>query len=121
VAGFIGSPTMNLIAGRAGNTSATAGFGIKNAVLPLQCPVATDALLGVRPEHIILTADARWRGEVSVVEPTGADTFVVVKTEAGDVTVRTSPQTQARPGDAVGLEIQAARVNWFDAGSGVRL
>jgi multiple sugar transport system ATP-binding protein len=121
VAGFIGSPTMNLIAGRAVNTSAAAGFGIKNAVLPLQCPVATDALLGVRPEHITLTADAPWRGEVSVVEPTGADTFVVIKTDAGDVTVRTSPQTQARPGDAVGLEIQAARVNWFDAGSGVRL
>ena len=53
-----------------------------------------------------------------MAEPTGADTFVVVKTDAGDVTVRTSPQTQARLGDAVGLEFQAARVSWFDAGSG---
>ena len=61
------------------------------------------------------------RGEVTVAEPTGADTFVVVKTDAGDVTVRTSPQTQARPGDAAGLEIQAARVSWFDAGIGVRV
>ena len=68
-----------------------------------------------------MTENASWRGEISVVEPTGADTFVVIKTEAGDVTVRTSPQTQAAPGDSVGLEIQAAHVNWFDAGSGVRL
>ena len=82
---------------------------------------STHALLGVRPEHIALVHESSWRGEVTVVEPTGADTFVVVKTDAGDVTVRTSPQTQARPGDAVGLEIQAARVSWFDAGSGVRV
>ena len=86
--------------------------------MALHCPVTTDALLGVRPEHIALVEESPWRGEVTVVEPTGADTFVVVKTDAGDVTVRTSPQTQARPGDAVGLEIQAARVNRFDAGVG---
>ena len=121
VAGFIGSPTMNLIAGNAGNTGAIAGFSIKNAVLPLHCPSSREALLGVRPEYITMTENASWRGEISVVEPTGADTFVVIKTEAGDVTVRTSPQTQAAPGDSVGLEIQAAHVNWFDAGSGVRL
>ena len=95
-------------------------FGIHNADLALHCPVTTDALLGVRPEHIALVQESPWRSEVTVVEPTGVDTFVVVKTDAGDVTVRTSPQTQARPGDAVGLEIQVARVSWFDAGSGVR-
>jgi multiple sugar transport system ATP-binding protein len=78
-------------------------------------------LLGVRPEQITLTTDAPWRGEVSVVDLTGGDTFVVVKIDAGDVTVRTSPQTQARPGDAVGLAVRAAHVNWFDVGSGVRL
>ena len=111
---------MNLIASYAGNTGATGIFSIKNADLPLQCQVTADALLGVRPEHIALVPESPWRGEISVVEPTGADTFVVVKTDAGDVTVRTSPQSQIRPGDPVGLEIQSARVNWFDAGSGVR-
>ena len=121
VAGFIGSPTMNLIAGCARNMGAEGMFCIKNADLPLHCPVSADALLGVRPEHIALTTDSPWRGVISVVEPTGADTFVVVKTEAGNITVRTSPQMQSRPGDAVGLEVQAARVNWFDAQSGVRL
>ena len=75
----------------------------------------------MRPEHIALVEESPWRGEVTVVEPTRADTFVVVKTDAGDVTMRTSPQTQARSGDAVGLEIQPARVSWFDAGSGVRV
>ena len=121
VASFIGSPTMNMIAGSANKTQAGGLFDIKEASLPLAGPAGGEALLGVRPEHISFSDDAPWRGEVSVVEPTGADTFVVVKTAAGDVTVRTSPQTQARPGDAVGLQISGAHVNWFDAVSGVRL
>ena len=75
----------------------------------------------MRPEHIALVQESPWRGEVTVVEPTGADTFVVVKTDAGDVTVRTSPQTLAAVADVMGLEIQPARVSWFDAGSGVRV
>ena len=69
----------------------------------------------------MLVEESPWRGEVTVVEPTGADTFVVVKTDAGDVTVRTSPQTLAAVADVMGLEIQPARVSWFDAGSGVRV
>jgi len=39
------------------------------------------------------------------VEPTCADTYVVVKTAAGDVTVSTAPQV--------------AHANWFDTQSGV--
>jgi multiple sugar transport system ATP-binding protein len=120
VASFIGSPTMNLIAGSAGTASASGQFAIKGGSLPLACPAA-DALLGLRPEHIELVDGAGWRGEVSLVEPTGADTYVVVKTDAGNVTVRTAPQTRAKPGDTVGLHIATPQVSWFDAKSGVRL
>jgi multiple sugar transport system ATP-binding protein len=122
VAGFIGSPTMNLIAGSAGNTGAAGQFGIEGAVLPLACPsVTSSTLLGLRPEHIELVSESPWRGEVSVVEPTGADTYVVVKTAAGDITVRTAPQIAVRPGASVGLQVQAAHASWFDAASGQRL
>ncbi|WP_309680095.1 ABC transporter ATP-binding protein [Polaromonas sp.] len=121
VASFIGSPTMNMIAGSADNSGASALFGIKEANLALVCPAGGDAMLGVRPEHIGFADDAAWRGQVSVVEPTGADTYVVVQTAAGDITVRTSPQTRLQPGEAVGLQVNAAHVNWFDAASGVRL
>ncbi|MHB1199277.1 MAG: ABC transporter ATP-binding protein [Polaromonas sp.] len=122
VASFIGSPTMNLIAGNSQSTEAKGQFEIEGARLPLLCPqAAAGTLLGLRPEHVQLVSEAPWRGEVSVVEPTGADTYVVVKTAAGDVTVRTSPQTAVRPGDKVGLQAQAEHANWFDAASGVRL
>ena len=130
VASFIGSPTMNLIAGRAYSARAggtiDASFAIPGAVLPLACPAlrqdaGTDTLLGLRPEHIVLADSAGWRGEVSVVEPTGADTYVVVTTQAGNVTVRTAPQTTLKPGDHVGLQVMAERASWFDEKSGIRL
>ncbi|MDO9250595.1 MAG: ABC transporter ATP-binding protein [Hydrogenophaga sp.] len=123
VATFIGSPTMNLIKGQSLAAANGHGFGILGTELPLTCPAASGsrALLGLRPEHIAFNDSAAWRGEVSVVEPTGADTYVVIKTAAGDVTVRTAPQVRVNPGDRVGLDIQASHVNWFDQTSGVRL
>jgi multiple sugar transport system ATP-binding protein len=121
VATFIGSPTMNLIAGTAAPRGE--GFLLSDARLPLACPVssAQALILGVRPEHLLLSDGADWRGEVQVVEPTGADTYVMVQTAAGRVTVRTSPQTPVRAGDRVGLAISPDQVHWFDAASGARL
>jgi multiple sugar transport system ATP-binding protein len=55
------------------------------------------------------------------VEPTGADTFVVVKTATGPVTVRVAPQSAVRVGSSVGLSASAAHANWFDVASGLRL
>ncbi len=111
VATFIGSPTMNLVAGQAGERA----FAVAGAALPTSAPSAAQTL-GLRPEHVALAdADgAAWRGEVSVVEPTGADTYVVVHTDAGDVTVRTAPGTPARPGQTVGLAPNWAQAHWFD-------
>ncbi|MDE2617175.1 MAG: TOBE domain-containing protein, partial [Burkholderiales bacterium] len=121
VATFIGSPTMNLIAGQAAADGQ--GLVLPEARLPLACPVAASQglTLGVRPEHLLFSDSAAWRGEVNVVEPTGADTYVMVQTAAGMVTVRTSPQIPVRPGDRVGLEISPGQAHWFDTVSGMRL
>jgi multiple sugar transport system ATP-binding protein len=118
VATFIGSPTMNLLRG-----AQTAGrFALQGASLDLAPPQGVqEMLLGVRPEHLQLQADASWRGRVSVVEPTGPDTYVVVDTDAGPVTLRTDAQTRVQPGDLVGLAVAPAHAHWFDAGTEERL
>ena len=118
VATFIGSPTMNLLRG-----AATGGqFGIQGAALNLAPPAsANEVLLGVRPEHLVFQETAPWRGRVSVVEPTGPDTYVMVDTAAGSVTLRTDAQTRVQPGDAVGLAVEPANAHWFDASSENRL
>ena len=119
VATFIGSPTMNLIEGQ---PSGSHQFAIAGVRLNLQAPVNANnpTLLGLRPEHIRLNDAAAWRGVVNLVEPTGADTYVVVDTAAGKVTVRASPQTKVSPGDAVGLQVQEEHITWFDQASGLR-
>ncbi len=122
VATFIGSPTMNLLRG-----AATGGqFGIEGAALNLAPPPGTpsnasEVLLGVRPEHLVMQETSPWRGRVSVVEPTGPDTYVMVDTAAGSVTLRTDAQTRVQPGDPVGLALAPANAHWFDAKSEERL
>jgi multiple sugar transport system ATP-binding protein len=90
--------------------------------LPLPCPDHAGRFqLGLRPEHILLQDGSPWRGQVVVVEPTGADTYVVIDTVAGRVTVRTSPQLSVKPGERVGLQVQGEHASWFDATSGARI
>jgi multiple sugar transport system ATP-binding protein len=121
VATFIGSPTMNLVHGHVTVAGAQGQFGFASTVVACPCPAQGAAVLGVRPEHVKLSDSGAWRGEVTIVEPTGADTYVVVKTEVGNITVRTAPNTQYQPGDVVGLELSHVHLNWFDASNGNRL
>jgi multiple sugar transport system ATP-binding protein len=121
VAGFIGSPTMNFIAGHASGTGADGVFSFEGGSLKLACPVSGAVTLGQRPEHIHLADDATWHGQVTLVEPTGADTYVVVKTGVGLITVRTAPNTPVKVGDNVGLSVSSNHNNWFDRQSGLRV
>jgi multiple sugar transport system ATP-binding protein len=121
VAGFIGSPTMNFIAAHAMPARAGGLFCIQNGCEPMGCPTAGDVQLGLRPEHIRFDADALWRGKVMLVEPTGADTFVVVKTATGNITARTAPQVAVKVGDVVGLHFAQEHAHWFDGQTGMRV
>ena len=121
VAGFIGSPTMNFIDGRVERSGEQGRFVFEGGALDLPCPAGPDVTLGQRPEHIHLADDAAWRGEVFLVEPTGADTYVVVKTAAGMVTVREPANTRLKTGDNVGMTVSGRHNNWFDRASGHRI
>ena len=102
VAGFIGSPRMNLITG-----SPAAALGA--------------ATIGVRPEHLVLVQEGGWEGVVGLSEHLGSDTFLKVQTaEVGTLTVRASGEVVLRHGDRVRLAPQAGKVHRFGA-NGVAL
>jgi multiple sugar transport system ATP-binding protein len=121
VATFMGSPTMNLIEGR---VTQAGRFAIAGCSLALPTPTVTPdqgVQLGLRAEHLVFDDASDWRGHISLVEPTGADTYVVVRTEAGELAVRVAPGFGGKPGDSVGLSLQESQASWFDKASGVRL
>jgi multiple sugar transport system ATP-binding protein len=121
VAGFIGSPNMNFIEGRVETAGEQGKFVFEGGSLDLPCPASARATLGQRPEHIHLSPEAPWRGEVVLVEPTGADTYVVVKTAVGRMTVRVAPNTTYRVGEQTGLTVSGKHNNWFDVQSTKRI
>jgi multiple sugar transport system ATP-binding protein len=99
VAGFIGSPKMNLIAGPLAD-----GYGAKT--------------IGVRPEHVRLAEGGAegWPGVVQVAEHLGSDTFLYVDVAgAGLMTVRAEGERQLSPGDTAHLKPDPARIHRFDA------
>jgi multiple sugar transport system ATP-binding protein len=121
VAGFIGSPMMNFIDGHAEGEGAQGQFVFAGGSLDLPTPASREVILGQRPEHIHLADDAAWRGEVVLVEPTGADTYVVVKTAVGLITVRAPANTKLAIGANVGMTVSSRHNNWFDKATGQRI
>ncbi|MEZ5752143.1 MAG: ABC transporter ATP-binding protein [Paracoccaceae bacterium] len=99
VAGFIGSPRMNLIEG-----AEAARHGA--------------ATIGIRPEHIdISTNEGQWQGTVGVSEHLGSDTFFHVQTGASSqpLTVRATGEMALKYGAQVYLTPRTAHLHRFDA------
>ncbi len=122
VAGFIGSPAMNMLPGIVGGTGNVA-FG-ESVELPLprgaRAQAGREVLYGVRPEHCALAATGL-PVEVVVVEPTGADTQLYCRFNGRDVTATIKDRTDCRPGDRINLAPDLARAHVFDKASGQRL
>ena len=99
VAGFIGSPKMNLITGDPAKR-------------------VNAATIGVRPEHIAVATSPNggWKGEVGVAEHLGADTFIHVSTDGvGTINVRASGEVPVSHGDTVYLTPDPSKIHRFDA------
>ncbi|MDH3262786.1 MAG: ABC transporter ATP-binding protein [Paracoccaceae bacterium] len=98
VAGFIGSPKMNLIGGAEAQKHGA-------------------ATIGIRPEHLGISAtEGIWKGRVGVSEHLGSDTFFhVLDTGLGDaLTVRAGGEVSMRYGHTVYLTPEADKIHRFD-------
>ena len=119
VAGFIGSPPMNLLRGHADGTR----FSVGGQTLPLPQPAPRqgELVLGLRPEHAVW-GSGQWELVVDVVETLGAERLVYCRLGESLFTVRIDGMLPApAPGSRVPLGITAERLHWFDAASGQRL
>ena len=126
VAGFIGSPAMNMIPGsvRVNGGAAAVEFG-DGATLAAACRRAVRRT-GRRCSTGFVRSTARSapRGlpvEVIVVEPTGADTQLYCRFNGQEVTATIRDRADCRAGDRIDLAPDLARVHIFDAASGKRL
>jgi sn-glycerol 3-phosphate transport system ATP-binding protein len=115
VAGFIGSPPMNLLAG----TADALQFNVAGPPLPLPAaaPRQGELILGLRPEHASLDgAGAGWPLQVELVEMLGAERLVHGLIGGEAFTVRIDGTlVPPRIGDVVPLQMEARHLHWFDA------
>jgi len=126
VAGFIGSPAMNLIAGtlRAGNGSLRVETD-DGMALPLPAGAAGEAgqpvYYGVRPDHLTVAGNDGFEATVDVVEPTGADTLVFAHAGGQKICGAFSERHNFKPGERITLRPRLDCIHLFDAKSGINL
>jgi multiple sugar transport system ATP-binding protein len=124
VAGFIGSPAMNMIKGRI-RVNGTASFeGPAGVTFSLVAAGSGNdgrpAVYGVRPEHFSLSEDGA-EAEVQVIEPTGSELQVVAKLGGEDIIAVFRERHQFKPGEKIRLKPDPRLVHLFDETTGKRL
>jgi sn-glycerol 3-phosphate transport system ATP-binding protein len=124
VAGFIGSPAMNLAAAeRRGDAVAVDGetFPLPPGMTAASLPPRV--LVGVRPEHFELTASetATLTVHAELVEALGADTLVHAHAGGANLTLRLPGGSPVRAGDHLPVRVAPDHVHLFDEASGLRI
>jgi len=116
VAGFIGSPPMNLLSGQADGSRMV--LGSVTLALPSAAPRAGALILGLRPEHAELHADGLWPMKVEMIEMLGAERLVHGRLGDSLFTVRIDATLPApKVGDTVRMSALPEHLHWFDAGT----
>jgi multiple sugar transport system ATP-binding protein len=128
VAGFIGSPAMNLL-----NASVSGGKAMLGDLsVDVPASAGSSVIVGIRPESFT-PASQGFHVLVEVVEELGADAFVYGKPaddnvkfansseEAAQIIVRWDPKNPPKPGDKITVGVNQSAVHLFNASTGERL
>ncbi len=121
VAQFIGSPAMNVFKGTVQNGAVQA----LGASWPLPTDVrqvaeGTAVHYGIRPSDLSL-ASSGIAAQVVVIEPTGAETELLVQIADQQLVMVIHGRTNVQPGDTVYLQFDAAKAHLFDGHTEQRL
>jgi multiple sugar transport system ATP-binding protein len=126
VAGFIGSPAMNMLDAVVRHEGGTVWADVAGTRLALEARVedGRPLTLGLRPEHLLPGDDGvpgGLPGVISVVEPTGAETYVVARVAEREVTAVVRDRRALRPGEPIRLRPDPAMMHLFDKETGRRI
>ena len=117
-ASFIGTPPMNLLK----TVSTAEGTAIAGAEdHPLLADTGKDFIIGLRPEHISLSASRGVPAVLGASDYLGADTIVTARIENQDVLVRVAGHAKVQTGEQVHLNWENENMCVFDAASGRRV
>jgi multiple sugar transport system ATP-binding protein len=134
VAGFMGSPRMNLMPARLANSAGGIGLEIQSGARPgvriglppaaaaLSAYVGRELIAGIRAEAVSLARGASAPGpmqreidaQVVVIEPTGADTLAVLDLGGHELTARLEPDAALKPGQAARFLVDVTKLVCFD-------
>ena len=124
VAGFIGSPAMNMFDGAYRATGpAIEVEGGHRIPLPRSLQVAdgTRLTVGIRPEHIPVGGAGGIPAKVELVEPTGLGTILHVRPFGATLKAFTLSRDAIAVGDTVAIRLPAEWLHLFDAQTGQRV
>ena len=125
VAQFIGSPAMNIVSGTVrranGGAWVEAAGGVRWPLGHIAGADGQAVAYGVRPEHLSLGGSGAVPAEIIVVEPTGAETELLVQAGEAQIVLVTHGRPVVNPGDKIGLAVDPAMVHVFDQKTGARI
>ncbi len=126
VAQFIGSPSMNVLQGTLRKSAGAAWVDAQGERWPVMPTTSgSDGQLvsfGVRPGDITLSPDGQGiAAKVIVVEPTGAETELLLQVGTEKIVVVIHGRTNAQPDDLIRLQIDAEKTHLFDHSTTKRL
>ena len=126
VAGFLGSPAMNLLEGELESADGLRLVLDDRVAVPLPDAgvpaswLGRRVVLGVRPEHL-LPAGEGLEARVDVVEPVGSEAFLHLDFAGRTLVSRLPPQALPAPGTVLHLRADPAHLHFFEPDDGTRL
>ncbi len=135
VAGFLGSPKMNFLAGQVHRGPEGTGIRLDGAEIVLLVPTeradglenASAVTVGIRPEHVMRANGAAPPGTarldtiVDLLQPTGPRTYATVRCAGQPLVAELQAHDVSEVGARIALDLDMRRISLFDSATGAAL